>query len=204
MEFKLSSTGKQYAEVHIKISKTKPRTVPLIFSVPYVKDWINSHPAACNPNSYLFVSLSDRSYGQKLSGNALYKRYSDDLKNYFKKLSKESSIPEGDRAYMKNMLTKPWLPYIFRHSSLTEKSQILKESTLRSYAGWSNNSNMPNVYLHYYGNEFCKSLLEAYGIEEYQKEQVDTIRGKIHILLDLLHTKLLKELTYLLRQSTRN
>jgi integrase len=179
VEFKLSSTGKQYAEVHIKISKTKPRTVPLIFSVPYVKDWINSHPTAGNPNSYLFVSLSDRSYGQKLSGNALYKRYSDDLKNYLKKLSKEGSIPESDRAYMKNMLTKPWLPYIFRHSSLTEKSQILKESTLRSYAGWSTNSNMPNVYLHYYGNESCKSLLEAYGIEDYQKKQVDTIRGKI-------------------------
>jgi hypothetical protein len=32
------------------------------------------------------------------------------------------------------MLTKPWNPYVYRHSGLTEKSQILKESILRSYA----------------------------------------------------------------------
>jgi len=36
--FKLSSTKKQYAEVNISSSKTKPRTLPLIFSLPYVKD----------------------------------------------------------------------------------------------------------------------------------------------------------------------
>ncbi len=39
--FKVSSTGMQYAEVHITKSKTKPRTLPLIFSIPYIKDWIN-------------------------------------------------------------------------------------------------------------------------------------------------------------------
>lgn len=125
-----------------------------------------------NPDSYLFVSVSNRRYGKKLSGNALYRHYVYDLKNYFDKLTKDTSVPESDRAYIKNIPTKPWNPYVYRHSGLTEKSQILKESMLRSYAGWSNSSNMPN------GNESSRSLLEYYGVENYQQEQIDVLRGK--------------------------
>lgn len=62
------------------------------------------------------------------------------------------------------MLIKPWNLYIFRHSALTEKSQILKEHVLRNYAGWTMSSKMPQVYLHYFGNESVNSLLEARGI----------------------------------------
>jgi hypothetical protein len=73
------------------------------------------------------------------------------------------------------MLTKPWNPYAYRHLGLTEKSQILKESMLRSYAGWSNNSNMPNVYIHYFGNESSRSLLEYYGVETISSRKNDSI-----------------------------
>ena len=75
IKFKVSSTGLQYAEVHIVESKTKPRTLPLIFSIPYVKDWIDSHPMANNTNAFLFISLADSNFGQQLSENALYKQY---------------------------------------------------------------------------------------------------------------------------------
>ena len=56
IKFKSSSTSIQYAEVHVLTSKTKSRTLPLIFSIPYVKDWINSHHMANNPNAFLFIS----------------------------------------------------------------------------------------------------------------------------------------------------
>ena len=36
--FKVTDDGKQYAEVVIKGGKTKPRTIPLIDSIPYVKE----------------------------------------------------------------------------------------------------------------------------------------------------------------------
>ena len=65
-----------------------------------------------------------------------------------------------DKAYIKNMLTKPWNLYIFRHGSLTEKSQVLKEHVLRNHAGWTMSSKMPQIYLHYLGNESVNSLLE--------------------------------------------
>ena len=73
-------------------------------------------------------------------------------------------MPPEDKQKISELLKKPWNPYIRRHSALTEKSKILKEVTLRTYAGWSTNSNMPQIYTHYYGNEAVDSLLEAYGI----------------------------------------
>lgn len=180
IKFKVSSTGKQYAEVHIIDSKTKPRTLPLIFSIPYVKDWIESHPLANNPNSWLFVSLGDTTFGKQLTENALYKLYARNYKQkFFPRLLDDASIDERDKAYLRNLLTKPWAPYIQRHSALTQKSIILKESTLRDHAGWSMNSKMPNVYIHYFGNESSKSLLQAYGIEDYSKKQGSVIKSKI-------------------------
>ena len=37
---------------------------------------------------------------------------------------------------------------------------------------------MLNVYLHYFGNESSKSLLEAYGVEKYNQEQIDILKAK--------------------------
>ena len=181
IKFKISSTtSMQYAEVHITKSKTKPRTLPLIHSIPYVKDWIDSHPFANNPDAFLFISLSDRSMGNRLNEPALYKQYIQTYKKkyYPKLIDKDSNIPERDKSFIKNLLTKPWTPYIQRHSALTAKSLILKEHTLRDYAGWSMSSKMPQVYIHYFGNESSKSLLEAYGIEDYKNEKTNVLKSK--------------------------
>ena len=181
IKFKISSTtSMQYAEVHITKSKTKPRTLPLIHSIPYVKDWIDSHPFANDPDAFLFISLSDRSLGNRLSEPALYKQYIQTYKKkyYPKLIDKDSNIPERDKSFIKNLLTKPWTPYIQRHSALTAKSLILKEHTLRDYAGWSMSSKMPQVYIHYFGNESSKSLLEAYGIEDYKNEKTNVLKSK--------------------------
>jgi integrase len=176
--FKLSSTKKQYAEVHITESKTNPRTLPLIFSIPYVKDWIDSHPMRNNPNAFLFISLADSNYGEQLSENSLYKQYTRRYRKfYFPKLI-DSSIPDLDKSYLRNLLTKPWNPFILRHSALTAKSQILKESILRDHAGWTLTSKMPNRYIHYFGNESAKSLLEAYGIENYHDWHLSMLKSR--------------------------
>jgi ribonuclease D len=75
-------------------------------------------------------------------------------------------------------LKKPWNPYIRRHSALTEKSIILKEHTLRQYAGWTPGSNMHLKYLHYFGNESSEDLLEAYGIISKDKQLSEALRPK--------------------------
>ena len=86
-------------------------------------------------------------------------------------------MPE-DKHKIKELLKKPWNPYILRHSSLTEKSKILKEHILRQHAGWSIGSQMPQKYLHYFGNESNQSLLEAYGIVTTDQQLTDLLKPK--------------------------
>jgi integrase len=167
IKFKITSDGTQYAEILVS-GKTKPRTLPLFSSIPYVKDWLLVHPTAENSNSWIFISLSNNknnNIGKKLTRDALLKHYKEQYHNrYFTNLLKDETIPEYDKSYIKNMLTKPWNLYVFRHSALTEKSKILKEHTLRDHAGWSTTSKMPQTYIHYFGTESSNSLLEAYGV----------------------------------------
>ena len=163
--FKVTDEGNQYAEVVIKGGKTRPRTIPLIDSIPYVKDLINNHPHGTNPDSWLFLSNSNTTFGSKLTYDGLTYQYKYFYKTrYFPKLLEDKTIPEPDKSLIRNMLTKPWNLYVFRHSALTEKSQILKEHVLRDHAGWTMSSKMPQTYIHYFGNESSKSLLQIKGI----------------------------------------
>jgi hypothetical protein len=40
-------------------------------------------------------------------------------------------------------------------------------------------SRMPNVYIHYFGNESSNSLLESYGIENFSKEKTNSLKSKV-------------------------
>ena len=67
IEFNFSDDGKQYALVRIKHGKTGPRTVPLIDSLPYLKEWIQQeHPIRSNSDSWLFVSTGNN-HGSQLT-----------------------------------------------------------------------------------------------------------------------------------------
>lgn len=163
--FKRAVNGAQYAEILV-CGKTKSRTLPLIASIPYIKEYLNTeHPHGGNPKAWLFVSFSKLNRFGQITRDGLLKRYEQQYRDrYFPALLLRGEVPERDKAFIKNLLTKPWNLYVFRHSSLTDKSQILKEHSLRSHAGWSTTSKMPQVYIHYFGNESSTSLLEAQGI----------------------------------------
>lgn len=174
INFKISSSGIQYAVIHVH-GKTTSRTLPLITSIPYVKEWLNGHPFASNPDSKLFVSLGTNNFGKPITRDGLLKHYQSHYRDvYFPKLMNDPLNPQKDREAIQRLLDKPWNLYVFRHSALTHKSQILKEATLRDHAGWSTNSKMPSVYLHYFGTESCNSLLETYGITNKEESQASS------------------------------
>jgi integrase len=176
--FKVSESGIQYAEIVVS-GKTRSRTLPLISSIPYLKDWLQNHPAGGNTSSWLFVSLSKNNFLAKLSRDALLAQYQYHYKrNFFPKLLENDTVPPRDKALIRNMLTKPFSLYVFRHSALTEKSQLLKESTLRDHAGWSTTSKMPQIYLHYFGNESSNSLLEISGIVKHNEKKMNVLKPK--------------------------
>jgi hypothetical protein len=180
--FKTVESGKQYAEVLVN-GKTGSRHIPLIQSLPYIKDWLSNHPSRNNPNAPLFVSFDKHSMGRKqLAVSAIEQIYRYYQKEFFPKLlsmQDSATIPNEDKERIKNLLTKPFVPYIRRHSALTEKSLKLKSHILNQHAGWSPRSQMHLKYLHYFGNESSESLLEAYGIVTKNNIPIDTLNPKI-------------------------
>jgi predicted nucleic acid-binding Zn ribbon protein len=123
--------------------------------------------------------LSKNNFLSRLSRDSLLAKYQYQYKqNFFPALLKNDTVPPRDKALIRNMLTKPFSLYVFRHRALTEKSQILKEINLRNHAGWTMTSKMPMVYLHYFGNESSKSLLEAHGIEVSHQTQSNVFKSK--------------------------
>jgi len=96
----------------------------------------------------------------------------------FPKLLKDPNVPAEDKQKIKELLKKPWHPYMRRHSALTEKSTILKEHVLRQHAGWSPRSQMHLRYIHYFGNESSDSILEAYGIIPKDKPLSNVLQSK--------------------------
>jgi hypothetical protein len=108
----------------------------------------------------------------------LHRIYRDYKNKFFPKLLDNPNVLPEDKQRIRELLKKPWNPYIRRHSSLTEKSTILKEHTLRQFAGWSPGSNMHLKYLHYFGNESNDSILEAYGMISKDKKISESLRPK--------------------------
>jgi integrase/recombinase XerD len=173
--FKMAG-DRQYAEILVS-GKTGQRHIPLINSIPYLKDWLDDHPVGGNPTSPLISGLG-KSLGRAISPIALHGIYRIYKTKLFPKLLKDPSISPEDKNKIRELLKKPWNPYIRRHSALTDKSKILREHVLRQHAGWSPGSNMHLKYLHYFGNESSESILEAYGLKP-KTEEIDRMKPKL-------------------------
>jgi integrase len=173
-----TSGGYQYAEITVN-GKTGSRTIPLFSCIPYLKDWLDEHPQRGNSSAMLFPSMSDKNFGRKMmSSGAIHLTYRRYKLTYFPKLLNDPGISPEDKIKIKELLKKPWNPYIRRHSVLTEKAQILKEPILKMHAGWSGSSQMNLKYEHWFGNESSQSLLEAYGIRPKEYQLVEALKPK--------------------------
>jgi integrase len=166
----------QVAEIVVN-GKTGSRTLPLIFSIPYLKDWIDSHPQKGNSRAFLFPTMQHQRLCRQMGDmglNQIYARYKE---VFFPRLLRDPNVPSEDKEKIRALLEKPWNPYVRRHSALTEKSLMLPDYVLKQYAGWTMGSQMHNRYLHYMANQTNEKLYEAYGLIKKGKE-VDQLRPK--------------------------
>jgi integrase/recombinase XerD len=161
----MTSGTSQYVQIVVN-GKTGNRSIPLFSAVPYIKDWIDDHPQERNPNAFLIPSLDrkHRKFGNRMEEKSLNIIYRKHNLEFFPKLLEDPKVIPEDKQKIRDLLKKPWNPYIFRHSALTAKAKFLKENTLRQHVGWTQNSEMPRTYIHFLGNESNEILLAEYGI----------------------------------------
>jgi hypothetical protein len=170
--------NRQYAETIVN-GKTGTRSLPLIDSLPYLKDYLGQgHPQPGNPNAVLICG-EGKSLGRSISPDSLYHAYAKYKNVIFPKLLDNPNVSPEDKQKIRDLLRKPWNPYVVgRHASLTQKSRILKEATLRVFAGWTTNSDMPRRYIHLFGNAACEDILEAYGLASKDQQMSSLLQNK--------------------------
>jgi hypothetical protein len=140
-----------------------------------LKDYLDhEHPQPGNPNAPLICGTG-KGLGRHISPLRIYSIYNDFKRYVFPKLLESPAVLPEDKMRIKELLKKPWNPYIRRHSALTEKARILKEPILKIHAGWSQSSTMHLKYDHWYGNESNESLLQVFGIID-KGIQLDQLR----------------------------
>jgi integrase len=106
-----SAGNRQYAEVFVN-GKTGSRHIPLIDSVPYIKDYLDhEHPHPGNPNAILLCGTG-KSLGRILNIVSLSKIYNDYKTQVFPKLLLNPNLPPEDKQKIIELLKKPWNPYI--------------------------------------------------------------------------------------------
>ena len=124
----------QYAEVVVN-GKTGTCPIPLINSIPYLKDYLDhEHPQPRNPTAPVICGVG-KSLGRHIHSISLAKMYIKYKRVVFPKLLESPNVLPEDKQKIRELLKKPWNPYIRRHSALTEKSTTPKEHVLRQHAG---------------------------------------------------------------------
>lgn len=140
--------GDTYTEVKVK-GKTGERTVPLVYSVPYLRSWIQVHPDR-RPDQWLWVVERNGKLDQM-----------------------KESTPNHTLNYIAGKTgIRHVHPHMFRHTKLTELAKAdLSEYKMKSFAGWTPNSRMAERYIHLSGRDHIGAVLEAQGFEQVKQEK---------------------------------
>jgi integrase/recombinase XerD len=125
--------------------KTGARTLRLIYSLPYLKEWLESHPARDKKDAPLFCRIDYKDFGGRLEPPV--------LRRAIQKSAKYAGIDK--RIYA----------YLFRHASITrEAANGLGDQELKTFYGWTPSSKMLQVYSHLTSEDVNKKRLEQAGI----------------------------------------
>jgi len=136
------SIGSEFSTIRV-FGKTGQRTLPLVRSVPALEFWLDAHPDP-RPRAPLFATVV----------NGEVRRMDDRTPN---KLMAEI----GARLGMRHIS-----PHMLRHTRLTELAAAgVGEFVLKSFAGWTQNSDMAARYVHFSGRTHIPAILRLEGID---------------------------------------
>jgi Site-specific recombinase XerD len=127
--------------------KTGMRIVRLVFSTPYILNWLDVHPYRDNPEAPLWITDA------RAGGKPRQIEYAG-----FRKLIRETAAKANIKKRIYNQL--------FRHSRITHMASKLTESQLKIIYGWTPDSNMPKIYIHLSGQDVEDAVLNIYGLKK--------------------------------------
>ncbi len=109
------------------LEKPKQEQSPYYYHFRMLKNGFKNHSLGGNSDSWLFVALNKNNYGHKISVDKILRHYKVQYRDrYFPNHLKEENVSEVDKAFIRNLLTKPFTLYVLQHSALTMKSRIRK------------------------------------------------------------------------------
>ena len=132
--------------------KTGARKVLIINSVPYLQEWLNSHPESNNPESFIWCNPRSRLL--------TYHRLSAILKT----AARQAGI------------RKRVHPHLLRHSRATKLAGIMSDSQLKNYLGWTQGSKMAGIYVHMSGKETDEAIYKENGIEIKEEKKESSLK----------------------------
>ena len=138
--------------------KTGGRTVRLIYSLLYVKEWLQSHPLREDEGAPLFITFNRSNFGSRLEPPSL------------RRIIKNTAELAG--------IKKRIYSYLFRHASITrEAGNGLGDQELKTLYGWTPDSRMLQVYSHLTSEDVNKKRLEQAGILK-PKEKAHELKSR--------------------------
>jgi integrase/recombinase XerD len=138
----------RYGAIAMVEGKTGMRRVRLIWSMPYLSQWLEAHPQRDDRTAPVWI---------KKDGKAL--EYAA-MRAALREIAKRAGIK------------KKVNPHNFRHSRSTHLASRLTESQMEEYLGWAQGSRMPSIYVHMSGRDLDGDLLKMYGLEARHDEPV--------------------------------
>ena len=150
---KIRHVGFEAHGARLSISgKTGARKILVVYSTPYLQQWINLHPHNSDPDAYLW-------YNPK-GGVLCYTRIATILK----------------KAALRAGINKRVHPHLLRHSRATQIASVMSEAAMKQYFGWTQGSNMAAIYVHMSGKDTDEAILRANGVEVEKKPQAQLMK----------------------------
>lgn len=133
--------------------KTGMRVVRLVFSVPYILNWLEVHPYRSDPEAPLWVTDA------KAGGIPRQMEYGG-----FSRIVKETAKLAGINKRVYNQL--------FRHSRATHTASKLSESQMKVIYGWTMDSSMTKIYIHLAGQDVDDAVLNMHGLKKLESNDI--------------------------------
>ena len=145
----------RYGAIAMVNGKTGPRPVRLIWSMPYIAQWLETHPLREERDAPLWIKMNTR---EMLKYNA--------IRMQLRKIARRAGIE------------KPVNPHSFRHLRITElkKKRHLSHAQIEQYFGWIKGSRMHSIYDHQSGRDLDAVLLRMYGLEPEKEDQQEELK----------------------------